>query len=151
MTRIVELGVGNGLRATRMIEAASLWVPVDQVQYTGVDLFEARADSHERGLTIKQAHRLLQATGARVRLLPGDCLSALARAANTLSNSDLVVISADQDADRLARAWFYLPRMLHAGSLVFLEEAVEGGVTAFRLVARQEIDRLADPRNRWAA
>ena len=150
--KIVEAGVGRGVRAGRMIEAAGFTAPAGQVQYTGIDLFEARSASDGPGLTLKTAHRLLKATGARIRLLPGDPFSALARAANTLMGTDLVVISADQDARSLARAWFYLPRMLHPRSLVYCEERLPGSQDAvLRLVPLAEIADLAAARGREAA
>jgi hypothetical protein len=34
---------------------------------------------------------------------------------------DMVVISANQDPEAMAKAWFYVPRMLHPGSIVFQE------------------------------
>ena len=150
--KIVEVGVGRGVRAERMIEAAGFSSPAGQVQYTGIDVFEARSASDGPGLTLKTAHRLLKATGARIRLLPGDPFSALARAANTLMGTDLVVISADQDAHSLARAWFYLPRMLHPRSLVYWEERLPGSHEAvLRLVPLAEIAGLAAARSREAA
>ena len=129
-----------------MIEVAGLNAAAGEVCYTGIDLFEARPHEDARGLTLRAAHRLLKPTGARIRLVPGDPLTALSRVANTLTGSELVVISADQDADSLGRAWFYLPRMLVRDSLVLME--VPGGPDgepAIRSIDRDEIDRLARP------
>ena len=53
--------------------------------------------------------------------MPGDPFSALARTANSLPNVDLMLVDAHQDADSLAQAWFYAPRMLHDTSLVLVE------------------------------
>lgn len=142
--RIVDIGVGTGQRAARMIEVAGLNAALPDIFYTGIDLFESRPHEDGRGLTLRAAHRLLKPTGARIRLVPGDPLTALSRVANTLTGSELVVISADQDPDSLARAWFYLPRMLVGDSLVLMEEpgGAEGEL-AIRSIARDEIDRLA--------
>ena len=143
--RIVELGIGTGQRAARMIEVARLHLPPNQIHYTGIDQFEARAPSDERGTTLKNVHRLLTRTGARVQLLPGDPFTALSRAANTLGGSQLVIISAGHRPDTLARAWFYLPRMLCKGSHVLIEEpSGPEGELAIRRMASEEIDRLAD-------
>ena len=142
--RILELGVGIGLRARRMIEVAAMFTPVGNVHYAGVDLFEARTVAHGRGVTLKTAHRLLSATGARVRLLPGDPFTALSRAANRLEGTDLVVVSAHQDPDSLARAWLYFPRMLGSGSLVLIEETKpSGNGLVLRPVRAAEIADLA--------
>ena len=139
---IVELGMGSGRRALRLLEVARRYRPDATPRYTGVDLFEARP-SDVPGLALKQAHRTLADSGAKVRLVPGDALSALARTANALGKTDLVVISADQNMVALARAWYYVPRMLHDASLVFLEESIADGRTAFRSLSRNEIAELA--------
>ena len=128
-----------------MIELAGLQSSPGQIRYTGIDLFEARTPSAGSGLTIKAAHRLLSRTGARVQLLPGDPFSALARAANNLGGSQLVIISAGHDPHSLARAWFYVPRMLSEGSHVLIEEPSGPlGEVSLRRLAPDEIDRLAD-------
>lgn len=151
--KIVEMGVGRCQRAAHMIEAAGFNAPTAEIQYTGIDLFEARSVADGPGITLKTAHRLLKPTGAKIRLLPGDPFSALSRAANSLGNTDLVVISADQDPHSLARAWFYMPRMLHPGSLVYREERRSGiQAPTLRQVSLAEINQLAAaPRVRQAA
>ncbi|MEX0819245.1 MAG: hypothetical protein WD070_06620, partial [Pirellulaceae bacterium] len=116
---IVEVGMGLGVRASRMIAVAARYRPDDQIRYTGIDLFEARTELGT-GLPLKEAHKRLKATGANVRVIPGDPLSALARTANGLQSTDLLVIAADQDERSLANAWFYIPRMLHDDSLVLI-------------------------------
>jgi hypothetical protein len=124
--RIVELGVGTGVRAQRLIAMAQRHHG-DEVRYAGVDLFEAR-DASQPGLTLKRAHVLLRGTGAKVQAVPGDPYSALARVANGLTETQLLIVAADQDAAALERAWFYVPRMLTADALVFVETHGEKGV-----------------------
>ncbi len=138
---IVEMGVGLGVRAQRMIAVAGRYRPDEQIRYTGIDLFEARSQP-QTGLTLKAAHKQLKATGANARLIPGDPLSALARSANSLLSSDLLVISADQDRDSLQKSWFYVPRMLHEKSLVLIEEGT-GKQAKFRLLTAAQVERLA--------
>jgi hypothetical protein len=123
---LVGIGLGSGRLAGTMIQLASEFTRRDQVRFTGIDLFELRPATAAR-LSLKQAHSLLTPLKARVRLVPGDPFSALARAANTLLDTDLVVIRADQDAASLERAWFYLPRMLHEESVVLLENPGSDG------------------------
>jgi hypothetical protein len=142
--RIVELGVGLGGRAVRMIEAAAFHGPIGDVRYTGIDLFEDRTGSEGPGMPLKTAHRLLKATGARIQLVPGDPFTALSRVANGLGGTELVIISAGYDPESLARAWFYLPRMLREGSQVLVEQA-QGpeGRLAVRAVREERIAELA--------
>lgn len=141
VSRIVEIGIGDGVRASRMISAALRHQRPNEIRYSGIDLFEARSQS-QPGLTLKLAHRRLGETGVQLRLLPGDPYSALARAANALTGTDLIVIGADQDAASLERAWFYLPRMLHKQSLI-LQESLAGPKPIFNAVAADELSVLA--------
>jgi hypothetical protein len=138
---ILELGIGNVQRAQRMIEVAALQRSIQDIHYIGVDLFEARTTADGSGVPLKTAHRLLQATGARVRLWPGDPLRALSQAANTLRGVDLFVISARLDTESLAQAWFYVPRMLHPRSLVLLADQTDP--EQFRFVSMTQIETLA--------
>jgi hypothetical protein len=117
---ITEIGVGNGQRALRMIALALRHHPPEKVRYAGLDLFEAHPES-SRGLSLKEAFRLLNPTGVQIRLVPGDLLSGLLRSANTLTHTDLVVIGAEMDPAAMEPAWFYFPRMLHKSSTVLLE------------------------------
>jgi hypothetical protein len=55
-----------------------------------------------------------------------------------------VVISARQNADALARAWFYLPRMLGQPSQVLVEDVPPSGEPlALRAVSPSEIANRA--------
>jgi hypothetical protein len=138
---LVELGIGKGVRTERSIAVALRYAEADSIRYTGVDLFEARP-KNSSGMSLKEAFRWSKSLGVKAELIPGDPLSALARAANRLMGTDLLVISADQDRDALAQAWFYVPRMLSSHSIVLLEES-DGEATSFRTVPRQEIESLA--------
>ena len=138
---IVEIGVGLGVRATRMIAVAQRYRPEESIRYVGIDLFEARTTSGT-GLPLKEAHKRLKATGANIRVIPGDPLSALARTANGLQSTDLLVIAADQDTQSLTNAWFYVPRMLHDKSLVLLEDT-SGVRPSFRSLNIAEVEKLA--------
>jgi len=140
---ILEIGLGTGQRAQRMLEAARLASPRAELHYTGIDPFEARGASDGPGITLKLAHRLLKSPGARVRLLPGDLVPAIARAANSIVGIDLMVISSRHQQEALAQAWFYLPRVLQPGSVVLAEKALPGGGLAVESVSLAEIERLA--------
>jgi predicted O-methyltransferase YrrM len=141
---ILEIGIGAGLRAQRMISVALRYQPADAIRYVGVDLFEARQPAVPAGLTFKSAHCLLKATGVRVQLVPGDVYSALSRTANSLRENDLVLISHDQDKAALEQAWFFLPRMLHEKSLVLRETLDDDGVTTcWEAMPLAEIESLA--------
>jgi hypothetical protein len=127
-----------------MLEVAGIHRPLAEIRYTGIDLFETREPGDESGLTLKRAFQLLRTTGARIRLIPGDPFTALSRAANLLGATDLLVVSADHDPDSLARAWYFVPRMLDAHSRVFLAEAMGAdGNQRLRQLGAGEFRQLA--------
>jgi hypothetical protein len=140
---IVELGVGLGGRTERILEVAAWRGQSPTLRYAGIDQFESRPADQPR-LTLKQAHHDLRATGATVRLIPGDPYSALARMANSLVGTDLLLIAAGQDADSLAVAWRYVPRMIHPQTLIFQQTAAQGpGKESWRPLQPADIDKLA--------
>lgn len=150
--KVVEIGLGTGRRALRMIDVARQALDTEQLSFTGIDRFEARTPAHGAGLALKDAYKLLTASGAKVRLLPGDAQSGLACAANILGAQDLIVLSHDMDQVALGKSWFYLPRLLHERTHVFVEDASgPKGRTVLRPVTREEIDARANAAQRRQA
>lgn len=146
---ILELGVGNLERSLKMIEMAQR--AGGPIHFTGVDLFEGRPADMPAGVTLRLAYRDLRATGATVRLVPGDPYAALSRAANQISQVDLVVISADQPEPSLAKAWYFLPRMLRDTARLFrVEPAVGKQPQTIREMTQGELAALARPARRAA-
>ncbi len=131
---IVEIGVGQGGRITALAKVMTLLRPHTNFRYCGIDLFEGRPQG-AAGLELREAHRRFSGLGLKVQLAPGDAYSALARLANSLSGTDWVFISADQDPEIVAKAMRYLPRMLGPESTVFVEERSAAG----ELVRYQEL------------
>ena len=141
--RIMEIGIGIGHRAVRLIEVAGGQASPDDVEFIGVDPFEARRAAEGPGVTLKMAHRLLSRSGARVKLIPGRPDDALARSANALGTLDLIVISCGLNPESLRQAWYYMPRLLHPGTQIFVENALPGGRTSVQLVASHQLKHLA--------
>lgn len=129
--RIMEIGLQQGVRARRMIEAASLGRRPDQIHYVGVDPFESRTTHDGPGWSLKEAHRELASTGAHVRLLPGDPGLAIRRVANSIRNLDVIVI-ATPSLDWLSAHWDFLPRMMSpTAHLLVGQRAVAGDLAEF--------------------
>ena len=141
--KLVELGLGNGQRALRMIEVARKASPDEQIRYVGLDRFELRAAADSPGLSLIEAHQLLRGRGAKVQLVPGNPAEGLVRVANSLGKIDLLIVPAELDAEPFARMWFFVPRMLHERTLVFVEGRDENGERLIKLKLREEIDRQA--------
>ncbi len=142
-SRILQLGMATPNRALRLIEVARRGSAAAGIRFVAVDLFEARPDD-QPGIALKDAYRSLKPTGAQVQLIPGDVESALARSANALGQMDLILITAEHEERSLGGAWFYVPRMLHASSLVYVESRVPNAdTTIWRLMTPAEIESLA--------
>ena len=140
---VVEIGIGSGVRTQRLLEVLAWNAANLPLKYTGVDLFEARPQS-QPGLALKQAFHDLRRPDVQVKLVPGDPYDAMVRAANSLAGTDLLIISADQDRASLERAWTYMPRMLHAGSLIFQEDGdAKTGKSSYRRLSLLDIQRNA--------
>ncbi len=145
---ILELGVGNGVRAERMFAVASRHQGDDKLRYVGIDLFEDRPAGQPR-IALKQAYHQFRQQQVRVQLVPGDPFTALARIANYISGIDLVVVAGDQDAESMARAWMFLPRMIHADTMIFSQSSdAHGKLTDFAELTRPQLDELAGHRGR---
>jgi len=145
---LVELGVGLPHRTLRLLEYVSSRSSGEPIRYCGIDLFEARP-SGQPPLSLKQAFAALQSPSIRVQLVPGDPYTALRRVANSLTSTDLLLIAADQDQDSLARAWTWMPRMLTANSLIFLEQpGAQPGTTAWKSLKLADIQKLSAEANK---
>ena len=149
--RIVEMGIGDGSRALRMIDAAARHHDRQNIQYFGIDSFEGRNPADGPGLSLIEAHRLLKQSEAKIKLIPGDPCEALVRSANSLANIDLLLIATPLAAERLERLWFFVPRMLHERSLVLQETTAANGEKSFRRIEPSEINRWATNSHRRKA
>ena len=134
-----------------MVWLASRGHPAAEIHYTAIDRFEDRPADRGPGVSLREAHRLLKPTGARIQLTPGNADDGLARVANSLGQVDLLLFAAGTTAAELAGAWFYVPRLLHDRTLVFLERASADGGLSIQLLDREAIRRLAEPAVRRAA
>jgi hypothetical protein len=149
--KIVELGMGTVSRSLRLIGLCSQYHAASEISFTGMDLFEGRPADQGVGITLKEAHRALKATGARIQLAPGGPYDCLARLANALGKVDLLIFSSDLDPQQLEQAWAYVPRLLGEHSLVFAQSTQPGGQLSTRLVDHEEIGLLARGNHKRAA
>jgi hypothetical protein len=148
--KIAEVGLGTAVRSLRMLALACQFHPAGEVHFTGMDRFEDRPAGQGPGITLREAHRALRATGAKVQLVPGNPCEGLSRAANGMGKLDLLVLAPGADGEDLAGAWFYVPRLLDEHSLVFLQAPGPDGEPTIRLVEHGEIARLAQSVRRAA-
>jgi len=149
--RIVEIGLSDLSRAVAMIEIAQRYAGDKKVCYTALDSFEARP-SDMAPLPLKETYRVLRATDANVRLLPGAPAASLAAAANAHQNTDLILIGPNVSETDLNGAWFYVPRMLNERSTVLSEGRTPQGEPSFTALTRSQIAEWAcqKPKSRAA-
>ncbi|MDP1564443.1 MAG: hypothetical protein Q8M16_23935 [Pirellulaceae bacterium] len=142
LVSIMEIGMEDAVRSERMLQMALRTAGPRVVNYVGIDLFEAHPEADGEQLTLKAAHQLLTATGARVKLVPGDAYSALSRTANSLKGIELVVIGWDNPAEVLAKCWNFIPRFL-ADNAIILQQGGEEEKFQFKAVTIEEIKQRA--------
>src|SRR5688500_19009784 len=123
---LVEIGVPDVRRTLRLWDLLAERPENLALKYTRCDLFDARL-SAPPPLPLEPAFAELRRDGTQMKLVPGDPQSALHRVANSLMGTDLRLISANLDAQSLARAWTWMPRMLHAGTIIFQESTAADG------------------------
>ncbi len=146
---IVELGMGSLQRTLNLIELAQVSSGAAKIRYTAIDLFDSRpADMPE--LKLIQTHRELCKTGAQVKLMPGD-ESVLGQIANSLTNSDLILISSCSDIQSQSQLLFYLPRMVHENSLILQQQTLESGGRKWRAIDSAKLKLGKEQLNRQAA
>ncbi len=147
-SRILELGLGEGDRARELIQAACRAQEAGAVNYQAVDLFEAG-----QGQPLREAYRRLRATGVTVRLIPAAPGEPLRSFANTVSNVDLLIVSAEWYQAASPLVWFFVPRMLHPASRIYVEtpcQPPKDHLSQLRLLPRSELDALCGPPLRHA-
>jgi hypothetical protein len=117
---ILEIGLGTGDRFQRLIPLIKKSQSTTQIRYAGVDPFESATDTQPH-MSLKQAHRVLAELGVKAHLIPGDSESAIARVANLVLPSDLIIVDGQWEADsavgRAVRNW--LPRLCHDQTAIF--------------------------------
>ena len=151
IARIVEVGIRSVGQTTSLIQVAQRFAPDGKVAYTGLDWFDARPQE-QLPLTLKKAHAALQTTGAQVRLVPGPPANSLASIANAHQNTQLLLIAETVSDQDLESAWFYVPRMLRATSLVFRERMSPNGQPTYIQISVSDLaDRVERAARRRAA
>ena len=146
---IVEIGLGDGVRAERIVRVAQKFGAGQTVKYTGIDLFDGRPEE-QSPLKLIEMHKRLTSLGIKPQLVPGNLMASIQRIANSHTRTDLMIVSAGFDQAELESAWFFVPRMLCAGSILMLQNETNA---SFKAMSRLEIERLAEqqPKRREAA
>ncbi|HMO14814.1 MAG TPA: hypothetical protein PKD64_12835 [Pirellulaceae bacterium] len=125
-------------RSRLLIEQSQFALGDQKVSLTVIDLFDGRPPNLPP-LKLIETHRILCKTGATVKLVPGEENSTLPRIANSLQNTDLVLISSSSDLRNQVQLWFYLPRMLGERGQVLQQVTLENGRKQWRELTGKQI------------
>ncbi|MCA9211527.1 MAG: hypothetical protein KDB27_00550 [Planctomycetales bacterium] len=117
---IVEIGMRCPEFTSSLLMTAARYATSPKLSYAGIDLFEARP-KNQIPFSLKEMHKRLSDDRVKVRLIPGDPVVGLARFANTLTGTELVIVSASEAV--MEEAWFYVPRMLADKAEVFVADS----------------------------
>ncbi len=143
-TSIVEIGLTSIERSRNLIRIAQKFSQQKTIKFCGIDLFEGRAASVP-GMSLKEVHRELQKTEAKIRLMPGDFGSTVPRVANQLGQNDLIIVTTTENHEALTPTWYYLPRMMQDFGTVFLRASTSAEI-AYEKLSFKDINRLAERR-----
>lgn len=144
--RIVELGISSLERTAEILKLAASTSPSAKIQYSGFDAFEERPTAFEP-LSLIETHRTLAKSETAYRLTPGLPSEGLPGMANSLPDTDLLLISDLVSDAQLEPIWFYLPRMCHPGTLVLrksLQQSDSDEGLEWQTLALTEVDRRAN-------
>ncbi|TWT94027.1 hypothetical protein Pla108_37380 [Botrimarina colliarenosi] len=123
--RVVEVGLESVDSTAQLLDLLVKQAKGEPVKYTALDLFDDRP-AEAPSMPLVAAYRRLVGVGAKVRLTPGRLGASLASEANSLADTDLLLLSRDASDEALGPAWFYVPRMCHPGTLVLRRIDGEG-------------------------
>ena len=139
---VLEFGVSDGARTKNLFEVLSWQQENLPLRYMGIDLFEARPKG-QKGLTLKQAFAEIRAPEVKVQLVPGLPYDALLRCNGALTETDLIILSADQQPIDFEKAWKFIARTVHDKTLILREQPAGPGKTVFQTLPVAEVHRLA--------
>lgn len=150
--RVVEVGVDSLAVTEALLAAVVKQSAGEAIRYTALDPFDQRPPGRE-ALPLMEAYRRLVPLGAKVRFAPGDPTAGIAAEANSLENTDLLLLSAEATDAALGSAWYFVPRMCHPGTLVVRRLPAGGAENgeAWETVPLTRVAQLAAPPLRKAA
>ena len=119
--RIMEIGVYNGENAATMIKAAIKNHPPSTVEYYGFDYF-----NH---YTTDQISQKLEKLGCKHKLIPGNTLETVPKAAETLPKMDIIFIDGGKSYTEAWSDWQGSSRLMHKNTAVYVHNAGFTGVS----------------------
>lgn len=144
--RIVEFGIESIDKTLEMLNLAARNSPESTIEYTGIDLFEQRP-SDASPLALIDVYRVLAKIDVKFRLSPGGVSTEVINLANSLADTDLMLIASTVSDEDLSSTWFYFPRMCHPGTEVLRRKVnydLKNDSEAWETISLEEINRWAN-------
>ena len=130
----LEIGMGTGDRCQQILRVADKF-SAKPIRYTGIDLFDARP---EGSFKLIDMHKKLKAFEAKTQLVPGSVGPSIERIANSHLRTDMIIISPGTSMSELSSVVAFVPRMLHANSLVLIQSEAGGKM---KQLTRLDVER----------
>jgi len=143
---IMEIGTWSGQNALKMIKAAAVHRPASEIYYYGFDLFESMtediylAEVSKRPPSQEEVQRLLEATGANIKLFVGDTNVVLSQVLPQLPAPDFVFIDGGHSISTIQNDWDLIKPELSEKSVVIFDDYWSNRVDAGCKVIVDSID-----------
>jgi hypothetical protein len=148
---LVEIGTWNGVHAEQMIQVAAIRAGMDQVRYSGFDLFEElteqqlRDEFSKRPPSYEEVARRLQRTGAEITLHRGNTRATLPLAADELRRADLVFVDGGHSIETISADWASVQRGMGPRTTVLFDDYYPDRVPALEGLGCQSMVDSLDP------
>lgn len=128
---IVEIGTHRGQNAIQMIQTASVFHRLSEIQYIGFDLFEELTrEELEREFSLEpppyeQVRKTLESLGASVRLFQGysqDTLPRFVEDPERPKEVDFVFVDGGHSIETIASDWASVRRLMSAETVVVFDD-----------------------------
>ena len=127
---ILEVGTWSGRRASQMIQRAAGYRPIETISYVGFDLFENMTEDKFRKELSKIpppkdiVKRVLDATGAKIKLYKGDSAVTIPEAYKELNYQkfDLIFIDGGHREDTIRLDWENVQEFIHEKTVIVFDD-----------------------------
>jgi hypothetical protein len=121
---ICEIGTWNGHSAVQMIQRMAQYMPIEDVKYTGFDLFELATPTHMISEFSKVpppvdiVRRRIDATGADIRLWAGETKDTLVN----IPDADMYFIDGGHSEETIANDWKHVSETMKNHAVVIFDD-----------------------------
>ena len=126
--RILEIGTFDGVHAVQMIQTASIFYPVDQIEYVGFDLFEQLGEEQfEKEFAkypppLSEVQDRLEKTGADITLYQGDTGITLPKVKAGLGTFDFIFIDGGHSIGTISSDWNSVRDLMGDKTIVIFDD-----------------------------